>query len=134
MQNRYRRKIQQYIKISRYRSAWRKIVRAMACVVVFCTTYALILPAITMEKTHFCGLEAHEHTDTCYSRNEMPGFTCTPQDGVLHLHEDRCFDSQGHQICPYAEHDIHTHADGCYEGETLVCGREAVLLHTHAEE
>lgn len=28
---------------------WRKIVGALSCIVVFCTTYALILPAITME-------------------------------------------------------------------------------------
>ena len=38
----------------------RTIVQAMACLVVFCTTYALILPAITMETT-WCGLEAHPH-------------------------------------------------------------------------
>ena len=29
---------------------WRKVVSVLAMVVVFCTTYALILPAITMER------------------------------------------------------------------------------------
>lgn len=30
------------------KSVWKKIVIALSCVVVFCTTYALILPAITL--------------------------------------------------------------------------------------
>ena len=32
-------------------STWRKIVGIMVCIVVFCTTYALILPALTLERT-----------------------------------------------------------------------------------
>ena len=34
---------------------WKKVVQAMGCLVVFCTTYALILPAINMEKEPVCG-------------------------------------------------------------------------------
>lgn len=30
---------------------WCKVVGALACLVVFCTVYALILPAVTMDKT-----------------------------------------------------------------------------------
>lgn len=41
---------QKYIKKNRNRRTWKHIVIALACVVVFCTTYALILPAITTEK------------------------------------------------------------------------------------
>lgn len=41
---------QKYITKNRHRRAWRNIVIALACVVVFCTTYALILPAITVEQ------------------------------------------------------------------------------------
>lgn len=37
-------------KEQRWKRNWKKIVGIMACIVVFCTTYALILPAITMEK------------------------------------------------------------------------------------
>ena len=32
------------------RNIWRNVVTCIAAFVVFCTTYALILPAITMEK------------------------------------------------------------------------------------
>lgn len=41
---------------------------ALACVVVFCTTYALILPAVTMERETFCGYTEHTHTDACYEK------------------------------------------------------------------
>ncbi len=52
--------------------AWQRVVTILACFVVFCTTYALILPAITMETDEdpnavFCSCEEHEHTLSCYS-------------------------------------------------------------------
>ena len=43
---------------------WQKAVVAMAAAVVFCTTYALILPAITEEHDPVCGLKEHTHTAT----------------------------------------------------------------------
>ncbi len=54
---------------------WQQIVTVLACFVVFCTTYALILPAITMETSTdpnpvFCGDEEHNHTLICYSDPE----------------------------------------------------------------
>ena len=54
-----------YLRSYRRRKIWRKIVSTLACLVVFCTTYALILPAITMEGTALCGIEEHEHGDPC---------------------------------------------------------------------
>ena len=65
----------------------------LSAVIVFCTVYALILPAITMERTAYCGLEVHEHTDAC-------------------------FDSSGELICSLVEHQ---HNEECYlaPGETL---------------
>ena len=52
----------------RRRRIWKNVVGVLACVVVFCTTYALILPAITME-TPACGLAEHTHTTECYAKN-----------------------------------------------------------------
>lgn len=36
------------------RKTWKTIVSVLASIVVFCTTYALILPAITMEAKTYC--------------------------------------------------------------------------------
>ena len=38
------------------KQAWQKVVRSLAMIVVFCTTYALILPAITMQSDAICGM------------------------------------------------------------------------------
>ena len=56
----------EYEARKRKRKFWRSIVTALSCVVVFCTTYALILPAITLENTAYCGYEEHTHSEECY--------------------------------------------------------------------
>ena len=55
------------LNIERRRKTRRfKVVSVLAAFVVFCTTYALILPAITMDTTYYCGMEEHIHTEECY--------------------------------------------------------------------
>lgn len=54
------------LKNERFR---RRLVSILSCIVVFCTTYALILPAVTLERddiVYYCGKEEHQHTDECY--------------------------------------------------------------------
>lgn len=47
---------------------WKKIMLALSCVVVFCTVYALTIPAVTLA----CNKEEHMHTEECYSQdNEL---------------------------------------------------------------
>ena len=87
MRRKYRRQMAQYVKQNHRRRAWRKFVRIMACIVVFCTTYALILPAITMEQTHSCGMEAHSHGEDCYGTAEIPELICSLEE---HIHTDQC--------------------------------------------
>ena len=63
-------------KKHRRKRTWYKILFVPICLVVFVTTYALILPAITMESTPdtYCGIAEHVHTDDCY---ELPGSRLT---------------------------------------------------------
>ena len=44
------KKIEQILRYQRKWKKWQKVVASLACVVVFITTYALILPAITMDR------------------------------------------------------------------------------------
>lgn len=122
---------------------WHRLVRAMAMVVVFCTTYALILPAITMESGTVCGITAHSHTEQCYE-------TVT----VLHSHDESCYSRTA--ICGIEEHPAHSHLAectgfvptlicelpeeghrhnaACYSYEQgLVCELEESEGHTHSE-
>ena len=114
MQKKQRRKLLQMAKYSRYRSFWRKLVRVMACIVVFCTTYALILPAITMDQTWYCGFEAHAHSEACWKETSVVEFSCQPEAGVLHRCMEDCLDAEGNRICPWQENLPHTHDDGCF--------------------
>ena len=57
---------EKYTKEYRIKRHWHQVVTCLAAVVVFCITYALILPAITMESQ--CVLPEHTHTDACYTQ------------------------------------------------------------------
>lgn len=40
--------------------------RGLKVAVAWCTTYALILPAITLSQDPICGVDGHAHTESCY--------------------------------------------------------------------
>ena len=149
--------IQGYVKQNKQRSIWRKLVRMMACIVVFCTTYALILPVITLERSYICGLEPHSHDASCLAGPEPGSFLCTPEslgvhehtgecfdgdglprcgfsDRVLHIHDDLCCGPEGQLLCLLPEASAHTHNEDCASGEALVCGLDALAEHSHTAE
>lgn len=66
---------------------WQRVVSLLACVVVLCTTYAMILPAITMEKAAVCGMEEHSHTEECYDGADLSVLICALEE---HTHSDEC--------------------------------------------
>lgn len=54
-------------KNEKARHFWRRVATWLSVLVVFCTTYALILPAVTLTApTYSCNLEEHQHTADCY--------------------------------------------------------------------
>ena len=140
-----------YTNQRRRRKRWRSAVLALAAVVVFCTTYALILPAITMAQQTYCGMEEHRHGDECYEtvllcdkefdvvqpEGHIHTATCYDYEEVLtcgleecedtlHEHTDDCYDEEGNLVCTQPEViEGHTHTEDCYgEKEVLICGEE----------
>lgn len=102
----------------------------MAAVVVFCTTYALILPAITQEKEPTCGKEVHEHDDSCYGIGAGI-LECAAQ---AHIHGPECQDEQGFVICGNPQYMVHTHEQHCYDAAgALVCPLPEVTEHQHTD-
>ncbi len=111
----------------------------LASVVVFCTTYALILPAITMEEA-FCGITEHVHTEACYTQAdpvEEKQLVCTVDPSDYHEHSEECYDTEGNLICGLEEKPQHVHTEECYEvvevpsdTEILTCGMQE---HTHTK-
>lgn len=86
MQKKILKEAESFRNKNKRRRTWKKIISVLACVVVFCTTYALILPAITLEKPTYCGKDEH-------------------------IHAEECFDVSGNLICSVEEHE---HIDECF--------------------
>ena len=62
------RSIENYQKKRKKKNNWKKVLRVLSCIVVFCTVYALIIPAITQERNTYCGKEEHIHEEACYAQ------------------------------------------------------------------
>lgn len=109
---------------------WKRIVGTMAIIVVFCTVYALVLPAITLSDEPVCGQEAHEHTDACY-RTRLLVSTCA---AASHVHSDSCWDSLGNPTCGFGERILHTHDSSCKdERGKLICELPELQEHLHSD-
>lgn len=63
MQNKRHKFIKQALQNKSRSQRWRNIILCLSFVVVFCTVFALIHPAITLEDTE----QEHVHNDDCYS-------------------------------------------------------------------
>ena len=120
----------------------KKLVRILAGFVVFCTTYALILPAITMtkkERVLECQYAGHQHTEECYEKvvddfGEVleKKLICGQVDFVVHKHTEECYDKEGNLVCVMPEILPHVHDETCYELHNVaVCGFEESLGHVH---
>ena len=131
------------------RRVWHSVLTVLASIVVFATTYALILPAITMTAVHV-------HDESCYTqvtetKKELLACPVLTEDGlvVVHRHDSRCYDEDGMLACPLPELAAHVHTEACYDypeahvhtdacyseerGE-LICGLEEGEEHTHTDD
>lgn len=123
-------KMGRYTVRRRHKKGWQRVVTAMAAIVVFCTTYALILPAITQERKPTCGMEEHEHEESCYREMEKI-LSCAVQ---VHIHGPECLNDQGLVICGNDQYLIHSHEDHCYDASgVLVCSLPERAVHQHTE-
>lgn len=128
---------------------WQKVMGVLGSIVVFFTTYALILPVITMEKTPLCGCEEHEHSESCYTKELIcllptdghvhseecytleKVLSCQLQETEPHMHSEACLGNVDELICLLDECGPHSHGDGCYElRPVLTC---TAVEHTHDE-
>ena len=127
---------EKYTKAHQRRKRWYQVVTGLACVVVFCTVYALILPAITMEKGA-CEIPEHTHSEACYTQVTAATRTepvCTIESLNLHQHDDTCYDSEGNLTCGYADFVVHQHDSACYdENGNLWCPLPEIETHAHTE-
>ncbi len=128
----------------RRKRIWYRLLSVPVSIVVFVTTYAMILPAITLEATPdtYCGQEEHIHSDECYETPGVPEhreIKCTAArelaegEYIVHTHNDICF-SGGELICTLPEQTEHTHTEDCYENGELVCEKLTPVVHQHTND
>ena len=142
-----------YTKAHQRKKRWYRVVTCLAAVVVFCTTYALILPAITLEKK--CEIPEHTHTEACYTKvatQEKRNLACgVDADTVIHHHDSSCYDENGNLWCLLPEVSAHIHGEDCYTVPTiepphvhtaecyarergeLICTESTEPVHLHTE-
>ena len=151
MRDDHGRMIKEINRNSHEKSVWKRIITVLACVVVFGTTYALILPAITMDtkKTLVCTEETasgHVHSEACKAQ-EGETLTCGYSDYVIHTHDENCYDTDENLICGLEETKEHRHTEECYRevpaqteaeeqeiSKELNCSEPEVIYHEHNEQ
>ena len=120
-----------YASAHRRKRRWYQVMTCLAAAVVFCTTYALILPAITLEKQ--CEIPEHTHTEACYT-SEQGDLICTQSTEPQHTHTEECYQETQDLVCGMSESTGHTHGAECYDQEgNLICGQEESQGHVHGE-
>ena len=130
------RNAEKYTKVHKRKRLWHRVVTVLAGVVVFCTTYALILPAITLEKQ--CDIPEHTHTDACYAQvtsveKRVP--VCSAQTLEIHQHTADCYDANGNLTCGYANFVVHSHDSRCYdETGNFWCLLSEIKAHQHTAD
>ena len=123
---------ERYASAHKRKRRWYQVTTCLAAAVVFCTTYALILPAITLEKQ--CALPEHTHTEACYT-SERGDLVCTQSTEPQHTHTEECYQETRDLVCGMSESTGHTHGAECYDEEgNLICGQEESQGHVHGEE
>lgn len=127
---------EKYTKVHKRKRLRHRVVTVLAGVVVFCTTYALILPAITLEKQ--CDIPEHTHTDACYAQvtsveRRVP--VCSAETLEIHRHTADCYDADGNPTCGYADFVVHSHDSRCYdETGNLWCPLPEIKAHRHTAD
>lgn len=154
MDNKFLRVTQNAAITHRKKRLRSRILTILSAIVVFCTTYALILPAITMDSKMnlTCSVEElsiHTHSDECWS--EGGKLLCGYADFVIHEHNADCIDKNGDLICMLPEIHAHQHSASCFapyakdsdenfkscsntEELELICSEDELYPHQHTEE
>ena len=126
--------VKKYLEDKKRRKTWQKIVMSLAVMVVFVTTYMLILPALTMTEKPICGKEEHTHTEKCYKEEPVEKLLCE-EHLTIHKHTEKCYDKDKNLICGKADFVLHKHTKDCYNTEgKLICPLKEEEGHRHTKE
>ena len=98
----------------------------IACIVVISTMYAFLLPAITLGETAECGIEEHQHDESCYEEQLI----CGQEESGEHQHTDDCC----RKVLTCGK-EVHIHSQDCFQDrDEEETAEEAMGMYGAAEE
>ena len=113
MHNRGTKFLKQLLNDKARKKKWKRMMLALSCVVVFCTVYALTIPAVTLA----CNMEEHTHTEECYSQdNEL---ICGKEE---HTHTEDCYEKEQQE--PVVEDDVSNEPEETVQPDTQKTAKE----------
>lgn len=92
---------------------WKRVFKMLAVFTLLCTVYALIIPAITLEGTTYCGIEEHIHDDSCWEMQNVLICENTDED---HMHNMSCYAQRRVLVCGIAAHQ---HNEVCFAEQQI---------------
>lgn len=132
--------VDKYISTRRREKRRHQTAAFLAAVVAVGTVYSMMLPAVTMEQTAYCHVEAHTHEEECYEKRLVCGYETEQDDtaetvAVSHVHDEYCYEERQVLVCTLEETPGHVHDDSCTSvTEGLVCGLAENSGHIHTDE
>lgn len=143
------KKAGKYLSERKWRRRYKGWICALTAVVALGVLFVLAMPASTLEKEAYCGMEEHAHSDECYEKALICGYedaeasaanqenpSETQTGAEIHVHNDSCYTETKTLICGNEETEGHLHEDGCYtvtESKELTCSEEESEEHTHGD-
>lgn len=106
-EGRFKREQEDVMPNSKLKPLLRRCFACAAVIVVFFTTYSMILPAITAS-IPTCGVEEHVHSSECYRIEKK--LICENTDPE-HVHSEECYSKREVLSCGKEEH---VHFDECF--------------------
>ncbi len=144
------KKAGKYLSERKKRRRYKEMVSILVIAVMFSVIFVLAMPASTLEKEAYCGIEEHVHTDECYERVLVCGYEEDPAASAAnqtdsaetetgaeaHRHEESCYTETKTLICGEEEREGHQHSEDCYtvtESKELTCTETESEEHVHEE-
>ncbi len=106
-ERKYKNEQDDVLSSSKLKPLLRRCFACAAVIVVFFTTYSMILPAITAS-IPTCGIEEHVHSSECYRVEKK--LVCENTDPE-HVHSEECYSKRDVLACGKEEH---VHFDECF--------------------
>ena len=118
MEKNMQTKIENYKETRKRSKKKKKAFLAISLVMILCTMYLLIIPALTQEGQAYCGYEEHIHDEACFVSETIQEKTliCELEESEEHTHSDDCFEiteSLGEPVLE-CELEEHTHLLECF--------------------